>query len=328
MPQMNEKPKCSPRISVLIPTRNYAHFLPHAIDSVLEQDWPDFEVLIADNASTDGTAEVIARYSARDQRIRAYRHPEDLGMVQNFNWCISQARGKYLKFLFGDDRLASPRALGRLAGLLDDNPTAVLAASARQIIDQDSQAVAVWDDFQTPGLHPGRRVIARCMLANANLIGEPSVAMFRRNDALEGFDPAYRQVVDLEMWFRLLEKGDFIYLPEVLSCFRRHPLQQSEVNRPGQIGVIEFARLVRNFYRKGEMSEWDRRKLLFQQASGLRRECLKDPEGLKLRRELKNLLGRHWYAVCWSRNRVLRPFQNLQHSVRKRWPGPLRPAGT
>src|SRR3974377_931912 len=100
----------SPKVSVLVPTYNYARYLPEAIESVLEQDFQDFEVLISDDCSTDGSAEVIARYAAKDSRIRFKIHPANLGMVENWNWCLSEARGDYIKFLFGDDRLAGREA--------------------------------------------------------------------------------------------------------------------------------------------------------------------------------------------------------------------------
>jgi glycosyltransferase involved in cell wall biosynthesis len=305
----------------LIPNYNYARYLREAIDSVLEQDWTDFELLIADNASTDGSSELVARYATHDPRIRVHRHQQNLGMVENFNWCLSQARGEFIKFLCSDDRLAHPRALGQLVGLLKANPSAVLAASARQIIDEESKAVAVWDDFRVGGLHPGGKVIARCLLTGINLIGEPSVVIFRRSDAQGGFDTGYRQVVDLELWLRLLEKGDFVYTPEVLSCFRKHAAQQTEANRIDMIGAVEFARLVRNYLNKGHVGGADGRRMLFRQILVLRKHQFNNPEKSLLKREFKNLLGYPWYALYWSRNRFLRPFQNLQHSVDKRWPG-------
>src|ERR1039458_5233071 len=100
------EPMTPPRVSVLTPTFNYARYLPEAIESVLQQDFRDFELLIADDASTDGSAEIIHRYAAKDERIRFKIHSKNLGMVSNWNWCLSDARGEYVKFLFGDDRLA------------------------------------------------------------------------------------------------------------------------------------------------------------------------------------------------------------------------------
>ena len=72
-----------PKISVLIPTYNYARFLPAAVESVLAQDFREFELLISDDASTDGSAEVIRSYAERDSRIRFRLHTANLGMVKN-----------------------------------------------------------------------------------------------------------------------------------------------------------------------------------------------------------------------------------------------------
>ena len=110
-----------PLVSVLIPTYKYARYLAETIESVLEQDYPNFEVLVSDDCSGDGSAEIILRYAARDPRIRAQIHGSNLGMVENWNWCLREARGEYVKFLFGDDKLASPQALSKLARLLESS---------------------------------------------------------------------------------------------------------------------------------------------------------------------------------------------------------------
>src|ERR1017187_7004523 len=93
-----------PKVSVLIPNYNHARYLPAAIESVLQQDFRDFELLISDDCSNDGSAGIIASYAAKDSRIRFQIHPANLGMVRNWNWCLAQARGEYMKFLLADDR--------------------------------------------------------------------------------------------------------------------------------------------------------------------------------------------------------------------------------
>src|ERR1700691_6171602 len=100
-----------PKVSVLIPTYNYARYLAEAIESVLEQDFQDFELLIVDDCSSDNTAEVVQPFCARDARVRFAVNPTNLGMVNNWQRCLDHARGSYIKFLFGDDTLANPQAL-------------------------------------------------------------------------------------------------------------------------------------------------------------------------------------------------------------------------
>ncbi len=110
-----------PKISVLIPTFNYARFLPEAIESVLSQDFQDFELLIADDCSSDNTAEVVKPYCDRDSRVQLVVHSKNMGMVNNWNYCLERARGEQIKYVFGDDRLYSPHALGRLSAMLDSD---------------------------------------------------------------------------------------------------------------------------------------------------------------------------------------------------------------
>jgi glycosyltransferase involved in cell wall biosynthesis len=242
----------APRISVLLPTYNYARYLPEAIESVLAQDWTDFELIISDDRSTDGSAAVVARYATQDPRIRFTHQPKNLGMVPNWNWCLAQARGEYIKFLFGDDSLGSPQALRQLHALLESHPRASLAASARSILRDDSSIAGIWDEFQHGGRHPGAQVMARCLTETRNLIGEPSVTLFRRNQAGRGFDVRYRQLVDLEFWFHLLEQGDFVYTPEPLCCFRHHALQQSEKHAVAEIGKWELFQLFADYGARAE----------------------------------------------------------------------------
>src|SRR5258705_715717 len=132
------------RVSILIPAYKFARYLPETIESVLEQDYPNFEVFISDDCSQDGSDEIIARYAARDTRIRTHVHSPNLGMVKNWNFCLDQARGEYIKFVFGDDKLASRQALSKLVRLLEMNPSATMAVSARRVIDANSSVIDLW----------------------------------------------------------------------------------------------------------------------------------------------------------------------------------------
>jgi glycosyltransferase involved in cell wall biosynthesis len=307
-----------PKISVLIPNYNYARFLPEAIDSVLQQDLEDFELVIADNASTDGSAAVIARYAAADRRIRSQVHPTNLGMAENFNWCLSHARGEFIKFLLSDDKLASRRTLRVLADLFEKHPTATLAASARQLLYENSSGGQVWDHFGRPGLRPGAEVIARCLFLSANLIGEPSAVMFRRNPGVGGFNPGYLQLIDLEMWFRLLETGDFVYTPEPLCCFRRHHQQETELNRLKGLGQDETIRLFLQYHRKPYLASFGSRRLLFRRLYELKKQVRWEPGAAPIVRNLMDELGRSWYWIYWCRHRLVRPLENLKDWLRKR----------
>ena len=319
-----------PKVSVLIPTYNYARYLPEAIESILAQDFVDFELLISDDSSGDASAEVIARYAAQDKRIRFQIHSIRLGMVQNWNWCLSEARGEYIKFVFGDDKLASQQTLTKLVELMENNPSAALAASARYLIGADSKIVELWDDFPKPGLHKGTDVICHCLKEDRNLVGEPTVVLFRKRDAVRGFNLRYRQVVDLEFWFHLLENGAFVYTPEPLCCFRKHSTQQTEANAVTGIGIWESWQLFEDYRVKAYNKVPGFGLRQFNRLYDLRKKCKRSAlvpvEMVEMERELSARTSKCWYLAYWLRRRITRPFDNLrdwlvQRRRRGRWIG-------
>jgi GT2 family glycosyltransferase len=102
-----------PTVSVCIPVYNMARFLPQAVESVLGQTYSDLELLIADNASTDGTYEIGLDYARRDSRVRVIRHDTNIGANPNFAQCFDLVRGEWLKFVCADDWLG-PDCLERM----------------------------------------------------------------------------------------------------------------------------------------------------------------------------------------------------------------------
>jgi len=234
----------APSVSVLIPSYNCARYLPETIESVLAQNFRDFELVILDDRSSDSSNEVLERYARRDERIQYRLNERNLGLVGNWNACLSAAHGKYVKYLHSDDKLTRPTALENLVTLLEEQPSASLAACGREIIDENSRRVRIKGFAGRRLTVPGAAAIARTVGTGSNLIGEPSCVLFRRADAARGFDPQYRQLVDLEMWFHLLRRGDLVFTPECLCAFRRHDRQQSNVNRGSGAHRGELAELV------------------------------------------------------------------------------------
>lgn len=220
-----------PMVSVCIPTYRYGRFIGQAIESVLAQQFTDFELLIVDDASPDSTREVVERYAAQDSRIRFEVNAVNRGMVPNWNYCLEQARGRYIKFLFGDDFLCSPTALGQMVECFERDANVSLLFSARRFVDETGVDIRLAEPFgRRQRRLSGKRLINYCLTRMNNPIGEPSTVMFRKGQGLRGFDPRYQQLVDLEMWLYLLQQGDGCYLSEPLSAFRVHGAQQTTVN--------------------------------------------------------------------------------------------------
>ena len=239
------------KISVCMPIYNSSRYISQAIESVLKQTEHDFELLIIDDCSTDGTGEIAASFSNRDTRIRIIRNETNVGMVNNWNKCIEKANGRYLKFLFGDDLLEAD-ALEKMATYLDNQPDVTIVSSARFLIDENNQPIDTLSHFDTR-IHNGREILKTCFLQHINLIGEPTAVMFRKKQAGRGFDPAYRQMVDLEMWFYLLDQGECAYIRQPLCSFRVHPEQQTTKNLSSLFHYSEFFLLMQEYIDKPYM---------------------------------------------------------------------------
>jgi len=216
-----------PKISVLIPTYNYAHFLDDAIQSVLNQSFKDFEMIIVDNQSTDNTGQVVEKY-LHDPRISYYKNPVNIGMIGNFNKCLEYATGDYIKYLLADDKF-HPELLEKFRRILDEHPNVCLVTSKSETFGLESRLRESPFEY----LQPGEKIIKEAIRdGRGNFIGEPTTVMFRASNLKVGnFDPNFFCLVDLDFWFRQLSLGDCYFVPEVLSYFRIHEDQSSIVYR-------------------------------------------------------------------------------------------------
>ena len=218
----------APKISVLLPCYRQERFVREAVESVLMQDFPDWEMVASDDASPDGTAAILEEYARRDPRIRFCHQKSNLGMVENWNWCLQQGQGEAVKLMGGDDRLLSSDCLSRQWKSLQ-RPGVALAACARHIMDADSRVVQTLSNLPA-GFYSAAKILPRMLVHQDNLVGEPVCCLFRRSDAPRGFNPAYRQNTDIEMWLHLLKKGGLVYDPAPLVGFRIHHQQASTLN--------------------------------------------------------------------------------------------------
>ncbi len=210
----------SPKVSVCIPTYNYGHYLPEAIKSVLAQTFTDFELLVIDDCSADNTRETVRILMNSDSRIRFIQNEARLGFVGNFTRCIEAAIGEYIKILCADDVLEAA-CLEKMVNVLDANDHVALVSCSRVLVDRALKTTGLSAYASKYRLLRGPDAIKRCLFSG-NLIGEPTAVLFRKRDSARGFNSGYQLLVDLEMWFHLLEKGDFAFLPEPLCKIRQH----------------------------------------------------------------------------------------------------------
>ncbi|HEY0004863.1 MAG TPA: glycosyltransferase [Pyrinomonadaceae bacterium] len=223
-------------MSICVPTHNGAAYLRQALESALAQTFPDFELLIVDDASTDKTLLLVQEVARRDSRVRLYSNPRRLGLGGNWNRCLELARGEWIKFLFQDDYL-HPLCVERMYEC-GSQGGATLVASRRNFVFESG----VKESFRRTFLEyvaanelsrrfPQRSFIgpeefaahaARHPLVNC--IGEPTAIMFKRAAVRRFglFQTDLLQLVDWEYCMRLAVNTGLYFINEELATFRLH----------------------------------------------------------------------------------------------------------
>ena len=214
-------------VTIVITSYNYAHYLPLAIESALAQDYAPLEVLVLDNASTDGTPAVLARY-ASDPRFRAIRNPENIGLTPNHNKGLAEARGEYIVFLSADDRL-TPGCIARAMQYYATHPDVDIIYASAYFMDEHSR---VYSQRQMTGqplcAYAGGRNELASVLTEGCYMCTPTMLVRRTIwERYGGFDESMHGA-DWEISARWASRGlRFAYLPEAFAIVRLHSAQHS-----------------------------------------------------------------------------------------------------
>ncbi|MEG4625814.1 glycosyltransferase [Microcoleus sp. w1-18aA5] len=240
-----ELPNEQPKVSICIPTYNGEAFIGEAIQSALAQTYPNIELIISDDGSTDRTIAIAQSFQLQtsvDFRIVLHRN---YGLSQNWNFCISQAKGQYIKFLFQDDLLA-PECIEKMVALAQENPKIGMVFSPRGITIAEDESNPIlrrasqsikdlhksWSNLKSIQL--GKELLAdtNCLSNPINKIGEPSTVLIaaRIFEEIGLFDSGLSQYVDLDMWWRIMGNYHIGFVDEKLSSLRIHPEQQTWKN--------------------------------------------------------------------------------------------------
>ena len=218
-----------PKVSVIIPAYNQAHFLQDAVDSVLNGIYADFEIVIVDDGSTDHTRQIAENIS--DPRVK-YVYQENRGLAGARNTGIRNTTGKYIAYLDSDD-LFAPEKLEVLAKKLDNEPELGLVAGQNILIGDEGSALG--EIFDTPLPQDG----ARLLLGNPITVG--SVLLRREWQEKAGFfDESLRSYEDWDMWLRLAKLGCKMgWVPKPVYYYRFHSAQMTRDDR--QMTTATFA---------------------------------------------------------------------------------------
>jgi len=211
------------KLSVCIPTYNGAPYVEQAISSVLGQTFEDFELIVVDDCSSDGTRALAERFN--DDRIRVYENPSRLGLVGNWNRCLELSAGEYVCIFHQDDVMA-PENLEAKVHLLDEKRSVGFVFSDASQIDRESRQIAAhwFGSYSTVDrVFACPEFFAVSMAGVHNLVCCPTV-MVRREcyRQLGGFDSRLPFTADWEMWLRIGLLYDAEYIARPLVRFRSH----------------------------------------------------------------------------------------------------------
>lgn len=215
-------PMRCPKLTVLTAVQNGERYLGRTIESVLGQDFSDFEYIIVDDGSTDRTSEILQQWAARDPRVAVEHIADSAGVSAALNRGLKLARGRYIRKQDSDD-ICLDASFSVQVALLDSEPDVVLVSAGYVLVDVDGRwAGKVVVDIPS-ALYP-------YLLNFSNAVpGAGPHGMFRRDAAraIGGFREDIEASVDYEFLTRLIKCGRFVALPSVGSLKRNHPDQIS-----------------------------------------------------------------------------------------------------
>ncbi|KZF06166.1 MAG: glycosyltransferase family A protein [Rhodococcus sp. (in: high G+C Gram-positive bacteria)] len=210
----------SPRVSVVVPAYNNAEYIGETIESILDQTFTDFELIIADHSSTDETLAVVEKYD--DSRIRVLTTETGGGAKRNWDRVTAEATGELVKLVCGDDTIF-PSSLEAQVAAFDEHPSAVLVASQRTLIDANGKTVIAARGLGgLSGLVSGRVAARTAVRAGANIFGEPGCVMMKLSALREIglWDNNHPYLIDQATFIGVALQGDVVAIERPLATFR------------------------------------------------------------------------------------------------------------
>ena len=215
----------APTISVVMPVYNGQRFLPEAIDSVLAQTCRDFELIVVDDGSTDGTGRISREYAARDKRVRPLRLDVNVGMGGARNAGIRAARGAYIAAMDADD-ISLPQRLQTQLDCLRHNPDIGLCTVQKRIVKQDLSFSHQHDEPRGHAMN-----VLHMFMGLPCALGNVYLARREVMEAVGGYDEGRRRVADFDLYARLFEVTRIVSLPQPLYWRRLHADMGSTIHQ-------------------------------------------------------------------------------------------------
>ena len=241
---MNLKP--NPQISVVMPVHNALPFLDESIRSILEQTLKDFEFVILDDASTDGSTQLLREWARRDARIQLHESQKRLGLSGSSNAVVSKAQAGIVARMDADD-IAHPDRLRRQLNIIERRPDIAVIGTLCNGIDASGRVVRPRDRWR--------------LVRRSSYIPFPhGSAMFRREafDAVGGYNEKAVRAEDQDLFSRMAAKGRVVTLPDNLYSYRYHSSNATLLNGKLAVGEnhAQIGDALAAFYMLGAMRLW------------------------------------------------------------------------
>ena len=227
-----------PTVSVLTATWNRAHLIGAAIESVRDQTFPDWELIVVDDGSTDTTAGVIRGWQAKDKRIAYFRMPtrESIAAVSNLG--LAHAQGKYVAILDDDDWWIDKRKLEKQVAFMDAHPDCVACGGGIMMVDERGKELGRALKKESDAEIRNVALFANPMANSTTLFRADAASAVGRYD-----DTTIRQFADWDFWLKLGLRGKFYNFPEYFAAYRIHPgsssFQKQRENADAAIIIVK-----------------------------------------------------------------------------------------
>lgn len=227
----------TPLVTVVVPGYNHRPYLPERIDSILSQSFLNYELLLLDDASSDGSAEYLEQFVQREN-VRLLVNQRNSGSpFKQWNYGVKEARGKYIWLAESDD-IADHKFLEAAVEILENNPNVGMVSCAVTYIDENGQPIekSVHDAFSESAsrwskdfLATGKSEIREYLFRQNTIVGANAV-LFRKSvyESTGGADGTLRLLGDWLQWMRMLIVSDYYYLSTKLACSRIHGVTQRQ----------------------------------------------------------------------------------------------------